>query len=189
MMGGESTNANTAVAPDGRLRSATTWDELAALPGFRSEQVLVDDMRRGNVVGQYSMKGSEMRSCGTASCSQSHKHGFIVELVDGTLSHVERICGKTKLGVEFNKMLVRFRATRKAAAKAQAATAVRDEARAAITGKRCQGQLFRIDHVPRCRCPILLTMRTTGGEAAQATAPGPLCWVRCCTSELNYRGL
>ena len=131
-MGNESTHANTAVAPGTRLRSATTWDELAALPGFLSEQVPVDKMRRGNVVGQYSMKGSDMRPCGIASCSQPHKHGFIVELVDGTLSHVGRICGKHKLGVEFNQMLVRFRATRKAAAKAHAATAIREEAKAAI---------------------------------------------------------
>ena len=114
------------------LRSASTWDELTTLPGFRSEQVRVDDMRRGNVVGQYSMKGSDMRPCGIASCSQPHKHGFIVELSDGTLSNVGRRCGKTKLGVECNRMLVRFRAIRKAAAKAQAAVGARDEARVAI---------------------------------------------------------
>lgn len=130
-MGGENINTS-ASAPGARLRAAGTWDELAALPGFRPEQVPIDDMRRGHVVGQYSMKGNDMRPCGIASCSQPHKHGFIVELADGTLSNVGRMCGKSKLGVEFNQMLVRYRATRKAAAKAKAVGAMRDEARAAI---------------------------------------------------------
>lgn len=115
-----------------RLRSASTWDELTKLQGFRTEQVPVDDMRHGNVVGQYSMKGSDLRPCGIASCSQPHKHGFIVELTDGTLSNVGRVCGKNKLGVAFNQMLARYRTTRKAAAKAKAGQAVRDEARAII---------------------------------------------------------
>lgn len=115
-----------------KLRSASTWGELEALPGFRTEQVAADVMRRGAVVGQYSMNGGDLRPCGIASCSQPHKHGFIVELPDGTLSHVGKICGKNKLGVAFNQMLVRFRKTRKAAAKAQAASKVRDEARDTI---------------------------------------------------------
>ncbi len=131
-MGNDITHVIGAAAPGTRLRSASDWDELAALPGFRPEQVSVEDMRKGNVVGQYSMKGSDLRPCGIASCSQPHKHGFIVELADQTLSNVGRICGKHKLGVEFNQMLVRYRATRKAMAKAQAAGVVRDEAMAAV---------------------------------------------------------
>lgn len=168
-MGDEKTNTR-GVNPD-RLRSANTWEELAALPGFRSEQVRVEDMRRGQVVGQYSMKGTEMRPCGIASCSQPHKHGFIVELPDGALSNVGKVCGKNKLGVSFDQMLARYRATRKASAKAQATIAARDEARAAIaevlrmpTGLQAARALLNtLDSLPS-RLKAVLERRATAGD-------------------------
>jgi hypothetical protein len=113
-----------------KLRSASTWAELHTLEGFSSEQLPEAAMLQGIVVGQYEMvPASDLRPCGIANCSRPHRHGFIIELADGRLSHVGRDCGRQKFGARWNQMVKRYRAARKAQSARDASERVRAEAR------------------------------------------------------------
>lgn len=96
-----------------KLRSASTWEELHALEGFRLEPVAPEVMQTGAVVGQYDMKSEEMQACGILSCGQPHRHGFIIELPDQSLSNVGKICGQSRLSAKWDGMLSSFKAARK----------------------------------------------------------------------------
>jgi hypothetical protein len=113
-----------------KLRAAATWDELHQLEGFEKEQLPVNVMLTGAVVGQYEMPPTlDMRPCGIVNCSRAHRHGFIIELAGGRLSNVGRDCGRIKFGARWNQMLKRFRTARKAQASRKAAEHVRAQAR------------------------------------------------------------
>lgn len=55
-----------------------------------------------------------MRPCGIARCEREHRFGFVIELDDRSLSHVGRICGKTKFGALWAAKRKAFRVAQKA---------------------------------------------------------------------------
>lgn len=85
-------------------------------------------MQTGVVVGQYDMKSEEMRPCGILSCGQPHRHGFIIELPDQSLSNVGKICGQRWLATKWNGMLSSYKAAQKQHAGVEALRTAKESA-------------------------------------------------------------
>ena len=157
-----------------KLRSASTWAELHALEGFVPEQLPMEVMLKGMVVGQYEMSpASDLRPCGIANCSRPHRHGFIIELADGRVSNVGRDCGRQKFGARWNQMVKRFRAARKAQTAREATELVRAEASDVLAHAnerptqldRTRAQLAALDTLPATvREDLLRRAQQVGGE-------------------------
>ena len=111
-----------------KRRSATSWEELRALDGFR-DAVDKAELNQARLVGEYEMSNaSPMQACGIRQCRTKHRKGFIVELVEGAISHVGGYCGKKHFGAAWKARLRAYREAAKAEAEAIALVEIRGRA-------------------------------------------------------------
>jgi len=109
------------------VKQPKTWEELYALPGF-ARPVRKELMMKGKLLWDYEMDPKTgMRPCGIEQCHTDHRHGYVVALPGGLLSHIGKDCGRTKFGVEWARMRSTFTREKREYAKSAAVRELRDE--------------------------------------------------------------
>lgn len=140
-----------------KQKFAKDWAELRSLKKFRSA-VDKSELSSALLVGEYAMSPKEpMEPCGIRQCRTAHRNGFIIELKDGSVSHVGGYCGKKHFGATTWKARLRnFRAATKAQAKQTALHEARTKAQAILSAgilrpdglDRTQKMLAEFDRLP-----------------------------------------
>ena len=83
------------------LERIASWDDIATISGF-TPNIDPKTVKLKEIIGSYTFDA--YIPCGLSTCHQPHGKGFLVAAVDGRVTNIGRMCGKTHFSVEFTQM-------------------------------------------------------------------------------------
>jgi hypothetical protein len=85
-----------------RFAHFETYEEMASRPNFVAEMDLTAASPE-LPIGIYALR--EMIKCGIKSCRTPHQLGVLVRMSDGRETLIGHVCGKRKIGIQFESMM------------------------------------------------------------------------------------
>lgn len=87
------------------LTKVDTFQEIKEMPGFL-ENLVPTEHKMDDVIGNYMFK--DKAKCGLSTCHAPHNKGFIIKTVDGFITNIGHVCGKTHFNVDFDASVKTF---------------------------------------------------------------------------------